>query len=481
MFSKKYLSIRLVTVAVVVLIAIWLLQAAFFYYSFKQAEKVFGERTEKLSLAARLIELTSRQNLIREDEEEMRSCAYLLAETSRTPRGQELSQDLVEAVEHFLSLPPQERENSTAQQELARQNDIFQRQRLKEEVFNIRMDLRRLFTILAASSGGAFLLSGFLMYFLLIGFLRQMGTTEMVIKNTRNAILVGDQRGRITMVNPVFTRMTGKSPQELIGLPFEAAGPTGTLLAGHLKKGEEVIDREVLWQTPDGSRKCFTVDVVYLKDKRNRVQGSTAILRDITAQWKKRKKDEEEKAALTEMAQRDGLTGLLNHRALMEELESMVKRTLNEGQPLALLLLDMDYFKICNDILGHSAGDRILVEFAKLLEKSVREHDLAARYGGDEFVVVLPDTDGVSAYQIAERLCRRIADHPFPGREVLPGGRLTASIGVAVTTCAGIDSAGSLVRAADEALYTAKLGSRNRTELYHSALSELKEAVHKDQ
>jgi|GEM_PF-840686 len=480
MFSKEHSSARLVLGTLVFFFAIWLLQVAFFFSSFSQAEKNFGERMEKLLLAARLVELTSRQNLLREEEEEMRSCVYRVAELTRTSQGQRLSQQLAEAVDHFLSLPPQERVNSAGLQELARQNDVFHRQRLKEEVFLVKGDLRRLFAVVAAASGGAFLLSGFLLILLQIWLVRQMETIDLVIRNTRNAILVGDRRGRITLVNPVFARLAGKSPRELSGQPLEAAGPTGALLSRRLKKGEEVSGREVLWQTPDGCPKCFSVDVVLL-NKRNRVQGGMAILRDVTAQWMKRKKDEEEKAALAEMAQRDGLTGLLNHRSLMEELESMVKRALSEGRPLALLMLDMDYFKIYNDTLGHPAGDRLLVEFVNLLEKIMRAQDLAARYGGDEFVVVLPDTDGVSAYQIAERLRQRIADHPFQGREVLPGGCLTVSIGVAVTTSAGINSAGSLVKAADEALYTAKLGTRNSTELYHSALSELKEVVQEKQ
>ncbi|MCL6639550.1 MAG: diguanylate cyclase [Firmicutes bacterium] len=481
MFVKGHASARLVTGTLVFLFAVWILQMAFTYFSFSRTEMIFGERMEKLLLAARLVELTSGRDLPRDEEEEMRSSANRLAELTRTAQGRELSRQMAAAVEEYLSRPSREGADRTILQELARQNDAFQRQRLKEEVFFVQGDFGRLFAVVATASGGTFLISAFLLILLQIWLLGKMETIDLVNRNTRNAVLVSDRRGRITLANPAFAALAGQPAGELSGRPLEAAGPTGALLARRLKNGEEVSGREVLWQTPDGATKCFSVDVVLLKNKKNRVQGGMAVLRDITAQWLKRQKDEEEKAALKEMARHDGLTGLINHRALMEELEIMAQKAFSDGRPLALLMLDMDYFKIYNDTLGHPAGDSLLAEFAGLLAKNLRAQDLAARYGGDEFVVALPDTDGVGAYQIAERLRRIIADHPFPGREVLPGGSLTVSIGVATTTSAGIDSAGALVKAADEALYAAKLGTRNRTELYHSALAELKEVVPKEQ
>ncbi len=134
----------------------------------------------------------------------------------------------------------------------------------------------------------------------------------------------------------------------------------------------------------------------------------------------------------------DGLTGLFNHAYFKRFLGLEVKRSLRQGHPTALAMMDIDDFKACNDSLGHLAGDRVLAEVGQLIRQSVREIDLAARYGGEEFVVVLPYTEVGGARVVAERLRARVEAHPFlrrhlrgpcprdgehrPGR--LPGRRL---------------------------------------------------------
>jgi two-component system cell cycle response regulator len=155
----------------------------------------------------------------------------------------------------------------------------------------------------------------------------------------------------------------------------------------------------------------------------------------------------------------DGLTGLFNHAYFRRFLSLEVKRSLRQGHPTALALMDIDDFKSYNDSLGHLAGDRILGEFGLLLRQSIREIDLAARYGGEEFGLVLPYTEAGGARVVAERLRSRVEAHPF--LQGAPPTRVTVSIGVAICP-ADASSAEELIRHSDQMLYRAKREGKNR-------------------
>ena len=162
-----------------------------------------------------------------------------------------------------------------------------------------------------------------------------------------------------------------------------------------------------------------------------------------------------------EMAITDALTGLFNRRYMESHLASLLEQATARGKPLAVLVLDIDYFKSINDSHGHDASDDVLREFALRIKRSIRGIDLACRFGGEEFVVVMPETDIAVAAMVAERLRRRIAAEPFAinaGTRSIP---VTISIGIAALRGAEDNAAGVLKRA-DQALYRAKRDGRNR-------------------
>jgi two-component system cell cycle response regulator len=162
-----------------------------------------------------------------------------------------------------------------------------------------------------------------------------------------------------------------------------------------------------------------------------------------------------------ELAVTDALTGLFNRRYMERHVGTLVERAAARGKPLSVLILDLDYFKSINDSNGHDAGDDVLREFSDRLKASIRGIDLACRYGGEEFVVVMPDTDLGVATLVAERIRRRIAGEPFPIERGARSIEVTISIGIA-TRVGSEDDAAQMLKRADEALYRAKRDGRNR-------------------
>ena len=173
--------------------------------------------------------------------------------------------------------------------------------------------------------------------------------------------------------------------------------------------------------------------------------------------------------ALSEVSSRDTLTGLYNRSYVIDKLESEINRAVRHGSPMALLMLDIDHFKTINDTYGHPVGDQVLQWVGRTLRESCRVYDIPGRYGGEEFCVVLPQTQLGNTTVVAERVRTRMAEAEL--RLADASVQVTASFGIAGVDSVpedGIISAAALIDRADRALYTAKNRGRNRVELWEN-------------
>jgi len=164
------------------------------------------------------------------------------------------------------------------------------------------------------------------------------------------------------------------------------------------------------------------------------------------------------------MAVTDGLTGLYNRHYLNTHLDNMVREALKNGKHLALMIMDMDLFKNVNDTYGHDVGDQVLKQLSQIIISTVRSTDLAARFGGEEFVTLMPETDPQAALNAANRMREIIEKTPFKINAEGQSIHKTVSIGIASLNAEG-DSAENLLKRADEALYNAKHSGRNMVKM----------------
>jgi two-component system, cell cycle response regulator len=170
---------------------------------------------------------------------------------------------------------------------------------------------------------------------------------------------------------------------------------------------------------------------------------------------------EQKNRELERLSISDGLTGLFNHRHVQQLLEEEFERAVRTRGRLTVTMLDLDRFKAVNDTFGHQAGDRILQELAELLRREAREVDKLGRYGGEEFIILLPDTGIEDAGVLLERVRRSVARFPFPVGADQPH-RMTVSAGIASYPYPGVGDPQALLGFADQALYAAKRAGRNR-------------------
>jgi len=293
-----------------------------------------------------------------------------------------------------------------------------------------------------------------------------------IVATTRNAVVTTDARGKINSFNRVAEEIFEIGREKVLGRHFagvftgerteETIDFTCPVVDEIMAGGKGRCNLEMYHTASDGWEMVLTVDCLPMGDKKQ--AGILLIARDITA----RKVMEQR---LYELTMRDGLTKLYNHGYLHKALKMELKRSTEQNKPLAFILLDIDNFKYYNDRFGHPAGDELLKKFARVLLNCVRSGDTVGRYGGDEFGIILPDTGPELAESIGERLRRKITEYPFPNREDLPGGSLTASIGISVFPYHGT-GVHDLVKTADEAMYHAKRNCKNQVQLYFSSIKE---------
>ena len=163
---------------------------------------------------------------------------------------------------------------------------------------------------------------------------------------------------------------------------------------------------------------------------------------------------------LKKLSVTDGLTELFNHRHVHEQLHDEWERSRRTGEPVGVAMIDLDHFKRINDTYGHPTGDVVLYETARIIKETAREIDMVGRYGGEEFIAILPNTDEEEAASFAERVRAAVEEHLY--RDGAVEIRMTTSCGVASSQASQADSPEELLKAADEALYEAKRSGRNR-------------------
>ncbi len=301
--------------------------------------------------------------------------------------------------------------------------------------------------------------------------LRQMESKMQLLgsafQHSGEAILITDGENRIVTVNPAFTRLTGYSTEEALGRnpSFLSAGRTAR--EEYVQMWQHITERgfwqgEIWDRRKDGGVYPKWMSVSVIRDDDGNIRYHVAHFTDISS-------EREVEAKLHHMAHHDVLTGLLNRFSLKGRLDQALSAARRDGSRVALLFLDLDRFKAVNDTLGHHVGDLLLVEVARRLKESVRDSDVVARIGGDEFVVMLTAIEhGSVVATVAEKLALSVADpYGIAGHDLYT----TPSIGIAIFPTDGEDG-DSLMKNADAAMYHAKAAGRNNFQFFDAKMND---------
>lgn len=284
-----------------------------------------------------------------------------------------------------------------------------------------------------------------------------------LVANTNDVIMVMDatplEEGgpKIVYVNPAFERLMGYQADEVIGQnPKILQGEdtddrTRYKIRQAMRQGKS-IRTQILNYDKYGNALWLDINMVPLHDEHGKLAYYAAIERDLTDQKRK-------ESILQDMASTDSLTGLLNRQTFLQRAEKEFSRTRRYSRPLAVVMIDVDRFKSINDQHGHAIGDQVLRSVSAICQGSLRGSDVFGRIGGEEFVLLLPDTPHANAIYVAERMREQLMLSPIQLDNLTLN--ITASFGVASMRDDDADF-NTVLERADQAMYEAKHGGRNQ-------------------
>jgi diguanylate cyclase (GGDEF)-like protein/PAS domain S-box-containing protein len=289
-----------------------------------------------------------------------------------------------------------------------------------------------------------------------------------IVEQFEDAVVAIDSHHNITLFNEGAQRIFGFTPDEILGKHLNLLLPERFHLqhdlmieefgaAGKATKGVGQRTRQIFGRRKDGAE--FVASVFIMRTGTGTLHpGFAAVIRDIS----ENKKTEDE---LLRLAATDPLTGAFNRREFTSLADQESQRANRYNRPLAIMMLDLDHFKKLNDTYGHAAGDKALQRFTTLCCNALRTVDIFGRWGGEEFVTLLPETDAEGAVVIAERLRKLVSQNSliYNNQKI----SFTTSIGIAQYRSGELTVEGPLSRA-DSAVYDAKKAGRNRISVYRN-------------
>lgn len=292
------------------------------------------------------------------------------------------------------------------------------------------------------------------------------------LENTSEAIIMTDPDGSITWANAAFTRISGYTVKDFLGrkpadmLQGPETDPSTVAYMRQKLSRLEPFTTEVLNYHRDGHSYWLRISCQPDFDENEKLLGFSAIESDVSREKELRmdlQKKIEDGRILQEklryFATHDELSGMSNRRYFIKQAESEMARCRRHGHAMCVILADLDHFKAVNDTHGHAAGDAVIQAFAELCDNTLRSHDLASRIGGEEFAILLPETDLEGGLVLAERLRQTLADTTLTINS--KSVAVTASFGVTMALPEDKD-VGVILARADKAMYKAKSQGRNR-------------------